>query len=116
MATELDGLIEGTGVYVLIYFNRIVYAGKATRVGLRTRLKQHARKVVKHGFSLDHFTCKALHIGESWLVRAGEDILIAHYAPAWNGTGFGNHTPGAGRPGIRQNEWESVYPTNKAPQ
>jgi hypothetical protein len=45
------------------------------------------------------------------MVEAAEDYLIHHYKPEWNGSGFGSHVPGAGRPGIRgPAEWDKKFP------
>lgn len=110
LATQLSDLIDGCGVYVLMYNKVVVYVGKASRVGLRRRLTQHLTKLQNHGFDANLFTYRVLYIGEGWLVGGAEEILIVNFCPLWNGTGFGNHPVGRGRPGIRPSKWETMVP------
>ncbi len=100
------------GVYALYRDGVIVYAGKALgSTTLAGRLGDHYRKVSgRTGVYPREITCRFLIINGDWFVRAAEDALISHYKPRWQGSGFGRHTPGRGRPGIRPSPWEQEYP------
>ena len=100
------------GVYALYRNSGIVYAGKALGgTTLAGRLGDHFRKVSgRRGISPSEVTCRFLIIDGDWFVRAAEDALIQHYTPIWQGSGFGRHAPGSGRPGIRPSRWEQEFP------
>lgn len=99
------------GVYALYRNGGLVYAGKALDTTLRTRLAQHFRKIEgRQNVETSEMTCRYLEIESDWFVRAAEDALIATYQPAWNASGFGSHTPGRGRPGIRTSRWDQEFP------
>lgn len=100
------------GVYALYQSGTIVYAGKALgNTTLAGRLNDHFRKVSRsQGIDASAITCRFLIIEGDWFVRAAEDALINHYQPEWQGSGFGRHAPGAGRPGKHPSKWETKYP------
>lgn len=100
------------GVYALYRGGEIVYAGKALgNTTLAGRLGDHYRKISgRRGISTNEIACRFLIINGDWFVRAAEDALIQHYTPQWQGSGFGRHVPGRGRPGIRPSQWEQEYP------
>jgi hypothetical protein len=99
-------------VYALYRSGQIVYAGKALgNTTLAGRLSDHFRKVTgRRGIEPSQLTCRFLIIQGDWFVRAAEDALITHYKPMWQGSGFGRHAPGGGRPGLRGSKWEEEYP------
>jgi hypothetical protein len=45
-------------------------------------------------------------------IPLGENLLIAHFQPAWNLLldGFGNHGPGGGRYKGERPSWDTVHP------
>jgi len=100
------------GVYALYRGRQIVYAGKAlANTTLAGRLRDHYRKIVgRRGIRIREVTCRFLIIDIDWFVRAAEDALIQNYKPAWQGSGFGRHVPGVGRPGKHPSQWETEYP------
>lgn len=101
-----------TGVYALYLRGQLVYIGKAARgSNLRRRFGEHARKIGgRKNIKLSQLQCRFLIVAEEW-VHYGEHHLIGHYEPEWNGTGFGSHIPGAGRPGIKgPAAWDQKYP------
>ena len=100
-----------TGVYTLYRKGRLVYAGKALATNLKTRLGQHYRKIAsRQNISTSEMTCRYLEIKSAWFVRAAEDALITNYNPEWNASGFGSHTPGRGRPGIKVSPFDASFP------
>ena len=99
------------GVYALYHNGELVYAGKALNTTLGRRLGEHYRKAAgRQNMDIAEITCRFLTIDGDWFVRAAEDALIQHYAPAWQNSGFGSHVPGRGRPGIRKSRWDTMYP------
>lgn len=101
-----------TGVYGLYVLRELVYIGKATgRSHLRKRLLEHKNKVAgRKNIRISQMHCRFLIIAEEW-VHYAEHHLIEHYKPEWNGSGFGSHVPGAGRPGIEgPATWDQKYP------
>jgi hypothetical protein len=100
------------GVYGLYWKGDLAYAGKAMQnTTLRRRLSEHWRKIRdRQSIDVSEVSCRFLMMENDWFVRAAEDALIEHYAPAWNNTGFGRHVPGRGRPGIRPSQWETAFP------
>jgi len=100
------------GVYALYRGGQIVYAGKAlANTTLAGRLRDHYRKIMgRTGIVIAEVTCRFLIIEGDWFVRAAEDALIQNYKPAWQGSGFGRHVPGIGRPGKHPSRWETEYP------
>jgi len=100
------------GVYVLYRNGNVVYAGKAVSgARLYSRLREHAKTIRRsQNISIDEMTCRYLATDEDWMAAAAESTMIAKYKPPWNGSGFGRHTPGAGRPGIRVSRWETEFP------
>ncbi len=108
------------GVYALYRGGELVYAGTAlANTTLARRLGDHYRKVVgrrkrkivgRRNIDVSEISCRYLVIDGDWFVRAAEDALIQKYQPLWQGSGFGGHGPGRGRPGIRPIKWEEEYP------
>lgn len=101
-----------TGIYGLYLVNELVYIGKATsKSNLRRRFSEHARKIgSRKNIKLSQMHCRFLIIAEEW-VHYAEHHLIEHYKPEWNGSGFGSHVPGAGRPGVQgPATWDQKYP------
>ncbi len=101
-----------TGIYGLYLLSELVYIGKATgKSHLRRRFSEHARKIgERKNIRLSQMNCRFLIIEEEW-VHYAEHHLIDHYKPEWNGSGFGSHVPGAGRPGVKgPATWDQKYP------
>jgi len=101
-----------TGIYGLYLRQELVYIGKAARgSNLKRRFAEHARKIGgRKTIKLSQMQCRFLVIAEEW-VHYAEHHLIGHYKPEWNGSGFGSHIPGAGRPGIKgPATWDQKYP------
>ena len=101
-----------TGIYGLFLETVLIYIGKATgKSHLRNRFAEHARKIGgRKNIKLSQLQCRFLMIAEEW-VHYAEHHLIDHYKPEWNGSGFGSHVPGAGRPGIQgPATWDQKYP------
>jgi hypothetical protein len=101
-----------TGIYGLYVSGRLVYIGKATgKSHLRKRFLEHKNKIEgRKNISLSQMQCRFLVIAEEW-VHYAEHHLIGHYEPEWNGSGFGSHVPGAGRPGVAgPPTWDQKYP------
>ena len=100
------------GVYVLYLNGAPVYAGQAR--SLRNRLRDHLRKIEgRQGIDPEQVTCKYLTIARLWEVARAEEVLIARFAPEWNGIpGFSMHAPGQGRPGMPNyvNQWDQRFP------
>ena len=103
------------GVYVLYKGKGIVYVGSA--IGgrkLSNRLREHARKISgRDGITLEEMTCRFLAVDEDWMAAAAEKMMIELHHPPWQGSGFGGHVPGRGRPGVRVSEWDKHYPPKK---
>jgi len=105
-------LPPATGIYGLYLRGQPVYIGKATGQNhLRMHLREHAHKIGgRKNIKLSQLRCRFLIIAEEW-VHYAEHHLIDHYKPAWNGSGFGSHVPGAGRPGVKgPPTWDQKYP------
>jgi len=103
-----------TGIYGLYLGTELIYIGKATgKSHLRNRFSEHARKIgTRKNIKLSQLQCRFLMIAEEW-VHYAEHHLIDHYKPEWNGSGFGSHVPGAGRPGVKgPPTWDQKYPRN----
>jgi hypothetical protein len=105
------------GIYALYLTNdavKPVYVGKATKITLARRLIEHGRKIGgRQNIDPARMWCRYLVIsadGEEWVASSAESSLIDHYSPKWNGSGFGGHVPGKGRPGTRINSWDNWYP------
>jgi hypothetical protein len=101
-----------TGIYGLYVLRKLVYVGKATgKSHLQRRFSEHARKIGgRKNINRSQMHCRFLIIAEEW-VHYAEHHLIGHYAPEWNGSGFGSHVPGAGRPGVQgPPTWDQKYP------
>ena len=118
----MDFLFPGapaeTGIYGLYVASELVYIGKATsKSNLRRRFSEHARKISeRENIKLSQMHCRFLIIAEEW-VHYAEHHLIDHYKPEWNGSGFGSHVPGAGRPGVKgPATWDQKYPPKQKPK
>lgn len=86
-------------------------SGKA----LRDRLKQHAATINEaNNLDLADFYYRALMVDDIW-IPLGENVLIEKFQPLWNRVidGFGNKTPGAGRGGSKQSQWDTLHPGRK---
>lgn len=102
------------GVYALYHKGNLVYAGKALNITLARRLNEHYRKIAgRRNIDVSEVSCRFLTIDGDWFVRAAEDALIQNYSPLWQGSGFGGHVPGRGRPGTRRSEWDTMYPPKR---
>lgn len=107
-----------SGVYALYFEGNLVYVGKAsketTKSGrtLRARLAEHVGKIcTRQNIGLVDVQCRYLTFSSEWWVFAAEYALIVHYNPAWNYSGFGSKTPGAGRPGTGiVGRWNELFP------
>ena len=112
----LDVAPAASGVYALYRNGKLVYVGKAMGdTTLKRRLGEHFRKIAgRSNIDTSEMTCRFLEIESPWFVRAAEDALIVSYREKdlveWNGSGFGLHDPGAGRPGIRVPKWDQDFP------
>lgn len=108
-----------SGVYALYRKGKLVYAGKAMgATTLKRRLGEHFKKIAsRQNIETSEMTCRFLEIESPWFVRAAEDALISCYREKglveWNGSGFGPHVPGSGRPGIRVSKWDRDFPPRK---
>jgi len=101
-----------TGIYGLYVGSELVYIGKATsKSNLRRRFSEHGRKIGRRrNIEIKQMSCRFLIIAEEW-VHYAEHHLIDYYKPEWNGSGFGSHIPGAGRPGVQgPPTWDQKYP------
>lgn len=101
-----------TGIYGLYVGSELVYIGKATsKSNLRRRFSEHAGKISgRKNIKLAQMRCRFLIIAEEW-VHYAEHHLIDYFKPEWNGSGFGSHVPGAGRPGVKgPPTWDQKYP------
>jgi hypothetical protein len=105
------------GVYVLYRNGTVMYVGKAISTGkgkgkLAKRLSEHARRIMSsQGISIDEMTCRYLVVDEDWMANAAEKGVIRAYgSPEWQGSGFGGHVPGAGRPGKKPRNWDVSFP------
>lgn len=96
-----------SGLYLIYYDDDLVYLGSTDH--LRQRLREHRTSVQQAG---------ALDVGRArygWLIcgkhaaKAIEGCLIAHYAPAWNTGGFGNHVVGKSRQGQARSAWDIQF-------
>lgn len=108
---------QGSGIYALYFRGNLVYVGKASKGTtksqrtLRSRLNEHVGKISgRQNISLHDMECRFLVFSSEWWVIAAEFALISHYDPEWNGSGYGSKTPGKGRPGVRRNLWNDLYP------
>ena len=115
---EKDGAPLASGIYVLYWKRTLVYIGKASKETtkskrtLRSRLNEHIAKLTgRRNLSLADMSCKFLTIESDWFVWAAEFALINHFAPEWNGSGYGSKVPGAGRPGTKRlSRWNAMFP------
>jgi hypothetical protein len=105
-----------------------IYIGKAVPEGSRKgtvglseappgprlymRLREHSKSISNTAtLSLEHFRCRFLVTDEIW-IALGESVLLRKFKPLWNSkmTGFGNHTPGVGRPKQAHSKWDLLHP------
>lgn len=106
-----------TGVYALYWKGQIVYIGKALATGkgvtLRRRLNEHYTKIsTQSSIPVEEMTCRWLVMEDDFMIDASESYLRREYLPAWDGSGFGSHVPGRGRPGYRgPSRWEREHGT-----
>lgn len=110
--TEDVGLPD-RGVYGLYLGETVAYVGSALNPNapLRRRLGEHYRKIVgRRNIEVSDVSCRFLLIENDWFIQAAEAALMRHYDPPWNGSGFGSHVPGRGRPGTRPSRWDVEYP------
>lgn len=106
------------GVYMIYWKGEVVYVGKAVSgAKLSDRLRQHARKIGgRQNISIDEVACRFLAVDEDWMAEAAERIMIEKYQqPKWQGSGFGGHVPGRGRPGVRPSPWDEWFPPKPKP-
>jgi hypothetical protein len=106
---------DGKGVYALYEGGgtRPVYVGKTDKAGnVRKRLTEHAKKISgRRNISVTNIRFRYLVMESNWLARACEEFMIEHYKPRWQGSGFGSHVPGAGRPGLKgPDQFTKWYP------
>lgn len=109
------------GVYVLYWKSELVYIGKASKEGtkskrtLRARLNEHVAKIgSRQNLKLSQMTCRFLTIESDWFTWAAEFALMNHFNPSWNNSGFGSKVPGKGRPGTsRVSPWDQQFPLAK---
>lgn len=109
---------DGKGVYALYLtdMDAPVYVGKTDASGnVRKRLRDHAKKIDgREGIKVGSVRFRYLVMEENWLARACEEFMIEHYRPAWQGSGFGSHIPGKGRPGLKgPDKFTKQYPLKK---
>ena len=119
LKSGLDGLEpDGKGIYALYMEDPVtpVYVGKTDQAGkVRKRLIEHGKKIAaRDKISITDVRFRYLVMEENWLARACEEFLITHYKPKWQGSGFGSHVPGAGRPGLKgPDQFTKWYPVKK---
>ncbi len=109
---------QASGIYALYFKGKLVYIGKVSKDmtkskrTLRARLSEHVGKISgRQKITLADMQCRYLTFASEWWVFAAEFALIVHYAPEWNGSGYGSKVPGKGRPGTeRVNHWNAQYP------
>ncbi len=78
---------------------------------LAQRLAEHKRRIENaQNISITEMTCRLLPVDEDWMATAAERMMIDRYQPEWQGSGFGGHAPGGGRPGKRPREWDARFP------
>lgn len=107
-----------SGIYALYWKGALVYVGKATKAltkskrDLRMRLNEHVSKIsARKNITLGQMTCRFLTFESEWWVFAAEFVLMVHYKPEWNASGFGAKVPGIGRPGThRVSRWDEQFP------
>jgi hypothetical protein len=88
-------------------------AGKGT--ALRDRLRSHAASIEQaNNLKLADFHYRSLTVDDIW-IPLGENVVIEKFQPLWNMVidGFGNKTPGAGRGGSKQSQWDTLHPGRK---
>jgi hypothetical protein len=109
-----------------------IYVGKASPKGARKgnidvasgqgtalydRLSKDHQRSIEQATNLDveDFWVKWLAVEPHW-VTVGENLMIARFAPVWNGIvdGFGNHAPGSGRERGKLSRWDTLHPGRKA--
>jgi hypothetical protein len=80
---------------------------------LYKRLREHAETITDSSGTLKlvDFHVRYLVVEDIW-IPLGENLLIAHFQPAWNLLldGFGNHDPGSGRYKGERPTWDTVHP------
>lgn len=109
---------RSSGIYALYYKEKLVYIGKASKGttkskrDLRARLNEHCSKIERRqSISCADMQCRYLTFVSEWWVFAAEFVLMVHYDPAWNASGFGSKVPGKGRPGTeRVSKWDDLFP------
>lgn len=106
--------LQEMGVYLLFLEDNEspIYVGKTDKDGsLAKRLREHRDKIAgRHNIEVSQVNYRFVTVAEVWLVRACEEFLIEHYETEWQGSGFGSHVPGRGRPGVRASRWDTLYP------
>ncbi len=130
----------GVGIYAIYYVGKFaaysklrlanedqkftlpLYVGKAVPKGggagavggkeLSARLAEHAESI-RSATNLNEkdFFARYLVVEDIW-IPLGESLLIAKFAPLWNGLidGFGNHDPGKGRYNGLRPRWDVLHP------
>lgn len=109
LPSNVEGIPEAQGVYMLLLRDDIVYIGKTdAEAGLKNRLSRHAW-TIQHRLNLNpnEVTFKAVRV----FVFTAMDLetqLIRHYrerkSVSWNFSGFGSNDPG------RQRDTTNVKP------
>lgn len=89
-------------------------AGLSDSYCLRDRLRHHIRSIeAAENLDLSHFWCRFMLVNQVW-VGLGEGMMISRHMPIWNApmNGFGNNTPGKGRPGTAagRSRWDTLHP------
>jgi hypothetical protein len=110
------------GVYVLYRNGKVVYVGKAISATkgkgkLAKRLSEHMKRIISaQNLSIGEMTCRYLVVDEDWMANAAEEgVIHDHGEPEWQGSGFGGHVPGGGRPGKRPRKWDQWFPPRLSP-
>lgn len=102
------------GLYVLIWNEEIVYAGKVSGKVHRSRriihrLKEHLLKLSISKIDQSEIYCKAIPILEKSLILSLEDMLIDHLQPPWNVMDFGCHNYGQSQNRKKKRAWDLKY-------
>jgi hypothetical protein len=105
------------GVYQLFEDDTLVYIGKTDgdKVGLASRLSQHASKIRHRPALTGRMTFKAVRV-MVFTAMDLEKLLIKHYralgAVAWNGSGFGSNDTGNKRESTERDltGFHAMYP------
>jgi len=106
--SELGGVEEKPGVYIVYYEGRLVYIGTSENLYYRI-MKNHVISVISATGLDETKIWFRFHVCEDnsarWCI---EHRLIAHYSPEWNSMGFGRRI-GASADRQQPSKWDKLY-------